>query len=611
MSKNILLCSLGTSPMVVPQAFLAEGTVFDEVHVITTDNPNASKFYQGLNEFFVSTKITFTFTIVKGISLPITTSENERFGECLFQWYMERGQDVLSFVCLSGGTKTVPAIMQKAAQTFGAKEVFHVISNKEIGKNPENIQEIEEARRKGQLEIIRFGSEVGWNSLRHIAQATEYKPSIHIEGNLFEKESADIALTLTNEIKEAESRLKVFFEKNEKSRYPFQSMTMLPNPTIKWIYEPLCENDKAWLLALPKVELHCHLGGFATQPPLLDEIRKSAEHPDQLKNKFPINNSKGWPSPKTTIPLNEYMKLGDNNGSAILSDPGCLKRQVQLLYQHLQSENIRYAEIRCSPYNYSRHIGAWEVLDLITGTFQHLMDNSTDTERCHVNIIIIVTRKDEGDLSSISKHLALAITSASNSINNERKCRVVGVDLAGFETKATRASYFEQDFRAVHRCGLAVTAHAGENDDAEGIWQAVFRLSARRIGHALNLWQAKDLIRTFSDRRIAVEMCPYANFQIKGFYPMEGKEKKFYPLMEYLKEGIPVTVNTDNIGISCAGLTDNLLFLHKLVPGIKRIDILKLIRNSIDVAFINESQKEILRNKFDKEIFKQCLYFSY
>jgi adenosine deaminase len=62
-----------------------------------------------------------------------------------------------------------------------------------------------------------------------------------------------------------------------------------------------------------------------------------------------------------------------------------------------------------------------------------------------------------------------------------------------------------------------ITAHAGENDDAEGIWQAVFKLHARRLGHALHLAQAPDLYRTVVERRIGVEMCPFANYQIRGF----------------------------------------------------------------------------------------------
>jgi adenosine deaminase len=170
------------------------------------------------------------------------------------------------------------------------------------------------------------------------------------------------------------------------------------------------------------------------------------------------------------------------------------------------------------------------------------------------------------------------------------------VDLAGFEDITTRAHYFREDFRAVHRCGLALTVHAGENDDAEGIWSAVFDLNARRIGHALSLGESPDLLRSVADRRIGIEMCPFANLQIKGF-PLDDEtfeDPQSYPLLRYLQAGVPVTVNTDNIGISAATLTGNFLLLPRLCPGITRLHVLQLLRNSLDQSFLASSDKSQL-----------------
>lgn len=74
-----------------------------------------------------------------------------------------------------------------------------------------------------------------------------------------------------------------------------------------------------------------------------------------------------------------------------------------------------------------------------------------------------------------------------------------------------------------------------------------------------------------ADRGIAVEMCPYANLQIRGF-PLDSQAAKAtpadrYPLLDYLRNGVRVTVNTDNIGISAASLTDNLILAARLSPA--------------------------------------------
>jgi len=210
----------------------------------------------------------------------------------------------------------------------------------------------------------------------------------------------------------------------------------------------------------------------------------------------------------------------------------------------------------------------------------------------------------------------LAITaSQSSSKDLSDSCKIVAIDLAGFESKETRASYFMQDFVGVNRCGLAVTAHAGENDDAEGIWQAVYQLHARRLGHALHLYQANDLIRSVVDRKIGVEMCPYANFQIKGFSPMVYKKLDVndtrenypvYPLLNYLRKGVLVSINTDNIGISDANLTDNFMLLTEMLPEITRLDVLKLIRNGLETAFISPEFRFNLLSIFEKQVYINC-----
>lgn len=603
--KNILLSTLGTSPMIVPQAFLTEGTSFDEVHIFTTDNEKAKDNYEKLNNFFKDKKVAFSFTITEDINLPNTTEQNHQFEESLYQWYLEKCGDTLPYVCLSGGTKTIPAIMQKAAQLFGAKEIFHVIPNKDAGKDPGTIEEVWNAIAINQIQVVRFGPETGWPAFRRISSSLPFSVSVCMEESFYKKKKPTDFIFL-REIAGIQKRIKDHFKHQEKENVPFAGLLLLPSATRLWLKQPLQQSDWNWVNALPKTELHCHLGGFATQPPLLYEVRAKVKHPDKLKPVKDIHLPTQWPLPQETIPLNEYMHLGDNNGSTILSDPGCLEEQIKLLYEAFQKENIKYAEVRCSPYNYTRYQSALEVLEQITNTFQDLMDKADENNRCHVNLIIIVTRKDEGDLSSISKHLALAITAASNNKSDDGKCKVVGVDLAGFETKETRASYFQHDFEGAHRCRIAVTAHAGENDDAEGVWQAVFKLNARRIGHALHLFQAADLMRTFSDRGIAIEMCPYANYQIKGFFPMKDKEEK-YPLLQYLKEGIPVTINTDNIGISAAGLTDNFMLAGKMLPELTRLNVLQLIRNGIEAAFISQTEKGKMLDLFEKGVLNACI----
>jgi len=391
---------------------------------------------------------------------------------------------------------------------------------------------------------------------------------------------------------------------------PFAELASWPRAEVTWLGQPLdpqAPEDQEWVLRLPKVELHCHLGGFATQGELLAEVRAAAEEPARLPELMDLPGAVGWPLPDRPVGLEAYRQLGGNNGSALLKDPGCLKKQCELLYEHLLDQNIYYAEIRCSPGNYAdpaRGRSAWNVLAEIRETFQAAMEAElakqtagTGVPRlCHVNLILIGTRQERGDYrAGIARHLALAVTAAEH-WRRQEECRVVGVDLAGYESRETRAHVYREDFAGVHRAGLALTVHAGENDDAEGIWRAVFELNARRLGHASTLGQSPELLGSVVDRGIALEMCPYANLQIQGYGLAGVMEGEFpdYPLLAYLRRDARVTVNTDNIGISGASITDNLLLAARLCPGLTRLDLLRLIRHAVDAAFVSTERRSRL-----------------
>jgi adenosine deaminase len=591
---------MGQGWQVVPEAFFYKKREFSEVHCLTTSSNKVNP--EPVLEFFrQQPNVRFTISRVVNFNDLKTNEDHQRFEEVLFRWYLQHLSAArhLPYVCLAGGYKSISAALQKAAGLFGATEIFHVLAE----PPPQTLEEIETAAVAGVLKFISLGTEPGWSRLR----------TLEPENFPLQKDISTIPvikvdvpdLKLGALIRDNLSLISRRAEGWDLARdLPFASLALWQPRDADWLRAPLDpDTDAEWVRRLPKIELHCHLGGFATHGHLLEQVRAAAETQALTAWPEPPVSPKDWPRPAEPISLREYMRLGDNTGSRLLKDRGCLKRHVELLYQHLLADGVLYGEIRCSPNNYGTfHRSAWDVLEEIRKTFQRCMDYAKASDKlCHVNLIVIATRKQGGDLSDISRHLALAITSAQH-ICESGCCRVVGVDLAGYEAVETRAAYFAPEFTGIHRCGIAVTVHAGENDDAEGIWQAVFKLHARRLGHALHLNEAPDLQRTVIERRIGVEMCPFANYQIKGFEPMSNRPK--YPLLEYLRSGVPVTVNTDNIGISAASLSENLLFLARLCPGITRLELLRLQANALDVAFASHPERQEVRGRLETFLVK-------
>ena len=623
-SERSLFISLGTSPAIVPEAFLLPETEFTAVHVLTTEVPDVSFVQTFFKDHAPDTRL----NISRVAGFTDFTSEEGHFGfeEVMYRWILEtqtRPDD--RYICLAGGFKTMSAAMQKAAAVLGAAQVLHVIAENcctdANGKrrSPETIEEIFAAKKNSQLHWIRLGPESGWPQLR-TARPKDYPLTVtRTEGNVRWVTASDGRFRQhLREIVERSHLIAGTWE--QLPTLPFAELAAWPEADLNWLHQPLvpqAQPDRQWIAALPKLELHCHLGGFATHGELLQRVRNSAEHPNHLPKPKPPELPRGWPLPEHPINLSDYMRLGDANGTPLLKDPGCLRRQCQLLYEHFIEQNILYAEVRCSPANYATsNRSPWTVLNDIRETFQQCMKKAqlakTETAVCHVNLILIATRRSEGDYrATISRHLALAVAAAEH-WTDEDSCRVVGVDLAGYEDVTTRAHYFREEFTGIHRCGLALTVHAGENDDAEGIWRAVFDLNARRLGHALSLAQSPELLRSITDRGIGLEMCPYANYQIGSFlldpadqvdHPDNPPRQPLpYPLLDYLNAGARVTVNTDNIGISSATLTDNLLLAARLCPKLTRLDVLRMHRHALDSAFCSANQRVTLLRRFSQFI---------
>ena len=624
-NRSVLLISLGTSPAVVPEAFLLPDIAFSAVHVLTTEKPDV----QLIRDYFAkhAPGVELTLSRVAGFVDFASEADHFRFEEVLYRWVLASAPvPATRFFCLSGGFKTMSAAMQKAAAVLGAEQVFHVLADQCVqspdGKPrfPETIQEVQAAAEEGHLKWIRLGGECGWPQFR-CATPVDYPLEITDQ-----KDSVRWLKARDGKFRE---HLRTVVERSHRIADAWQGLADLPfvelatwSPSdLQWLRQPLepdSSSDQNWVARLPKVELHCHLGGFATGGNLLAAVREAASEPNRLPEPVALPVPSGWPRPANPIGLEPYRHLGDNNGSTLLRDPGCLRRQCELLYAHLLEQRVVYAEIRCSPANYanpSLDRSPWDVLSNIRASFKSAMDQAIGRRQedssaplpCHVNLLIIGTRQNQGDFrAGISRHLALAVTAAEH-WRDPASCRVVGVDLAGYENATTRAHYFREEFVAIHRCGLALTVHAGENDDAEGIWRAVFDLNTRRLGHALSLEQSPELLRSVIDRGIGVEMCPYANVQIKGFNPLQshredGSPATEYPLLKYLRAGVRATVNTDNVGISGASLGDNLLLAAKLCPGLTRLDVLWIERHALDSAFLASDQRQRLATSLSSNL---------
>ncbi|MBF0412087.1 MAG: hypothetical protein HQK70_05170 [Desulfamplus sp.] len=421
------------------------------------------------------------------------------------------------------------------------------------------------------------------------------------------------------------------------------------------------EAELSFLEKLPKAELHCHLGGVANVHELiriasaakddinshadllepwhknikllitLRDVGKIKEHivslkdvgkPAQLSGKVPscictasfILLFKDAPELLDEViyggyineelfcgvEFNVYEKLGDLQGSGLLTHPLCLREACRVIAEKAIEHQVSYLELRCSPVNYSLdgNLSSKQVYEIIQETLAEYQD------RLYCSIIFIASR--HGDMKSAERHVDLAceILDKEGKTGNQN-VGLRGFDLAGDESACKPSEMQPCLMPVMERC-LHFTIHAGENQPVKNIWEAVYHLNAERIGHCLTLNENPELMERFLDRNIVLEMCPSSNFQIIGYrdnyYPATN-HLTVYPLKEYLEKGLKVTVNTDNPGISRTDFSKELHRACRLTPGgLSMWEILSVIRNSFKAAFAPRHVRHSILRKAEESI---------
>ncbi len=128
----------------------------------------------------------------------------------------------------------------------------------------------------------------------------------------------------------------------------------------------------------------------------------------------------------------------------------------------------------------------------------------------------------------------------------------VGIDLAGDERHPARPH--AKAFALARRLGLPITIHAGEAGPEANIGRAI-RYGARRIGHGTKL---RTLIPTIKRRGITLEVCLTSNLHT-GLV----RSLRRHPFRRFLKAGVPVTLNTDDPGVSGITLSGELALARR------------------------------------------------
>ena len=131
----------------------------------------------------------------------------------------------------------------------------------------------------------------------------------------------------------------------------------------------------------------------------------------------------------------------------------------------------------------------------------------------------------------------------------------------------------------------------GECGSVENVVEAV-KCGASRIGHGIALHGHPEAIGLCREKKVGVEMCPVSNLQTRAV-----RSKAEYPMREFLLSGLLVTINTDNRTVSNTTIDNEISFVRENY-GITEPEIIKMMRNAVEVSFAPDVVKQKLLLKF-------------
>ncbi|WP_438432729.1 hypothetical protein [Gorillibacterium sp. sgz500922] len=130
------------------------------------------------------------------------------------------------------------------------------------------------------------------------------------------------------------------------------------------------------------------------------------------------------------------------------------------------------------------------------------------------------------------------------------------IDICGNEL-AQPIHNFQRIYRKARGYGLRLKAHVGEFGTADDVREAVEFLELSEVHHGITAVQSKDVMRWLRNHRIQLNVCPTSNVMLK-----RATSYDHHPIKELYENGIPVTINTDDLLIFDSSISEEYLKLY-------------------------------------------------
>ncbi|RXJ68272.1 adenosine deaminase [Halarcobacter ebronensis] len=315
--------------------------------------------------------------------------------------------------------------------------------------------------------------------------------------------------------------------------------------------------------SLPKAELHLHIEG-TLEPKLMLELaqRNSVEIPytniEDIQKAYEFTN------------LQSFLDIYYAGASVLLKEEDFYSLTWEYILKCVDN-NIIHTEIFFDPQTHTKR--GVSFYTALTGIKEALNDAKKEFGITS-NIIICFLR--HLDQEECFKTLDEAV---------EYKRDIIGVGLDSSEL-GNPPSKFKELFNKARKEGFKIVAHAGEEADVSYIQEALDILKVQRVDHGVQAIHSKALMQRLKEEQIPLTVCPNSNIELKVF-----ENYKKHNIKELLDFGLNVTVNSDDPAYFKGYLNQNYINIYENLK-LSKEDIVKLVKNSFNSAFIDKALKK-------------------
>lgn len=327
--------------------------------------------------------------------------------------------------------------------------------------------------------------------------------------------------------------------------------------------------------AFPKVELHRHLEGTFALPTLhriaqANALPYSADFQEFKKAvQFPRDSEPDFLT---------FLSKFKNDWYRSHQDVRDIVRDSVLDFI---ADGLFFIELRFSPEHFA-FFNDFDRLE-ITNLVIDAANGAAEETGVLIRYLITFNRGKQDQYEMIDLYKAL---------RGLKRPEIVGIDLAGDETQSP-PEQFGEFFKVVREDGVyGATIHAGEVTPSQQVWDAIDMLHARRIGHGTSTIDDPPLQKRLAEEGIVLEQCITSNYQTGSWV-----DEKNHPLGRLYRNGVPVTINSDDPTIQDTDLTDDYMKACRYFD-LSLEDLVTLNLVAIEGAFLPDTEKSELKSRY-------------